>query len=139
MGCHKGELFVLDPLLKRHNVARHIPDGFQRGAALDVKGVQNFLCLGADSSLVGDVVGDRPHFFPVKLLGVQPHPVVQVGFVNVQVHHTGVRASDLRKVGVAEAAAHLRGLAPIVDLCLHGGVAALHHAGDHGMALACAL
>lgn len=58
-----------------------------------------------------------------------------VGFVNVQVHHTGVRAADLGKVGIAEAAAHLCSTAPIFNFSLHTGVTALDHAGDNGMAL----
>ena len=43
------------------------------------------------------------------------------------------------EVCIAEAAAHLSGTAPIFNLSLHGGVTALDHTGDDGMALAGAL
>ena len=65
--------------------------------------------------------------------------MVEVGLVDVEVHHAGVRAADLRKVGVAQAAAHLGGTAPVLDLGLDLGVAALDDAGDDGVALAGAL
>ena len=135
----EGDLLVPDPLLKCDNVAGHIPDLLHRAAALNIEGVQNVLRLGADGVLVGDVVGDGPHLLPVKLLGVEPHTVVQVRLVDVQIHHAGVRAADLRKVRITEAAAHLRGLAPVVDFGLHGGVTALDNAGDDGVALTGAL
>ena len=135
----EGDLLVPDPLLKCDNVAGHIPDLLHRAAALNIEGVQNVLRLGADGILVGDVVGDGPHLLPVKLLGVEPHAVVQVRLIDVQIHHAGVRAADLRKVRITEAAAHLRGPAPVVDFGLHGGVTALDNAGDDGVALAGAL
>ena len=135
----EGDLLVPDPLLKCDNVAGHIPDLLHRAAALNIEGVQNVLRLGTDGVLVGDVVGDGPHLLPVKLLGVEPHTVVQVRLIDVQIHHTGVRAADLRKVRITEAAAHLRGLAPVVDFGLHGGVTALDNAGDDGVALTGAL
>ena len=90
VGGYESDLLILDPLLEGHNIASHIPDGLHRGAALDVEGVQDILRLGADGSLVGDVVSNGPHLFPVELLGVQLHPVVEVGFVDVQIHHAGV-------------------------------------------------
>ena len=65
--------------------------------------------------------------------------MVEVGLVDVEVHHAGVGAADLRKVGVAQAAAHLGGTAPVLYLGGHLGVAPLHDAGDDGMALAGAL
>ena len=132
-------MLLLDPLFKRDDVARHIPHFFDGAAALDVEGVQNILRLGADGGFVGDVIGDGPHLLPVELFGVQPHAVVEVGLVDVQVHHAGVGPADLREVQIAEAAAHLGGFAPVGKLGLDGRVAALHHAGDDGMALAGAL
>ena len=139
VGGDKAELLILDPLLEGHDVFGHVPDLFDRTAALDVEGIENILRLGADGLLVGDVVGDRPHLLPVKLLGVEPHAVVEVGFVDIQIHHAGVGSADLGNVGVAEAAAHLRGAAPVRDLGVHLRVAALDDAGDDGVALARAL
>ena len=139
MGGDEGDLLVLDPLLEGHHIAGHLPDLFHGAAALDVKGVQNLLGLGTDNSLVGDVVGNSPHLLPVELLGVQPHPVVKVGLVDVQVHHAGVGTADLGQIGIPEAAAYLGSLAPVVDLSLNNRVAALHNAGDDRMALAGAL
>ena len=136
---HKGNLLVLDPLLKRDHIAGHIPDLLDGAAALNVKGIQNILCLGANGVFIGDIVGNGPHLLPVELLGVEPHTVVQVCLVNVQIHHAGVGAADLGQVRIAEAAAHLRSLAPVVDLGRDNGVAALDHTGDDGMALAGAL
>ena len=76
VGSHKRNLFVLDPLLKGNNITGHIPDLFDRAAALNIKGIQNILCLGTNRFFIGDVIGNGPHFFPVKLLGVKPHAVV---------------------------------------------------------------
>ena len=136
MGGDQAQLLVLDPLLEGHDVLCHLPDLFDAPAALDVKGVQDVLCLGTDGVLVGDVVGDGPHLFPIELLGVQEHAAIEVRFVDVQIHHAGVGAADLGDVGVAEAAANLRGPAPILDFPLHARVAALDDAGDDSVALA---
>ncbi len=57
-------------------IGEHIRRGHKGSAACDVEGVEDIVGLGADSSFVGDVVGDGPHLFPVKLLGVQPHPMI---------------------------------------------------------------
>ncbi len=139
MGGHEAELLVLDPLLKGHDIFRHVPDALDAAAALDLKGVEDVLRLGADRVLVGDVVSDDPHALPVELLGVEPHAVVEIGLVDVEIHHAGVGAADLREVRVAEAAAYLRGAAPVLDLGLRLGVSALHDAGDDRVALAGAL
>ena len=139
VGSDEGNLLILDPLLKGHDILCHVPDLFNGAATLDVESVQNILCLSADGVFIGDVVSDGPHLLPVELLGVEEHPVVQVGFVNVQVHHAGIRTTNLCQIGVAEAAAHLCGTAPVLDLSLHLRVAALDHAGDNGVTLASAL
>ena len=139
VGGHEGNLLVLDPLLKGNHVLGHIPDLFNRAAALNVEGVQNILRLGADGIFIGDVVSDGPHLLPVELLGVQPHTVVEVRLVDVEVHHAGIRAANLGQVRIAEAAAHLRGAAPVLNLGLYGGVTAFDHTGDDRMALACTL
>ena len=92
--------------------------------------------LGGNHVLVGDVVGDCPHPLPVELLGVEGHAVVEVGLVDVEVHHARIGTTDLGDVGVTEAAAHLRGAAPVLDLGLGLGVTALDDARHHSMALA---
>ena len=132
---HKGDLLVLDPLLKSNYILCHIPDGFHGSAALDVEGVQNVLGFGTDGGFIGNIVGNRPHLLPVELLGVQPHTVVQVGLVNVQIHHAGIGAANLGKVRIPEAAAHLRGTAPVLNFCLCYRVSALNNTGDDGVAL----
>ena len=139
VGSNEGNFFILDPLLERHDILGHVPDLFHRAAAFDVEGVQDIFCLGADGGFVGDIVRDRPHLFPVELFGVQPHTVVEVGLVDVQVHHAGVRTTDLCQIGVTEAAAHLCGTAPVLDLGLYLRVTALDHAGNDGVTLAGAL
>ena len=139
MAGHQAQLLVLDPLLEGHDVAGHVPDLFNRSAALDVEGVQDVLGLGTDGGLVGDVVGDGPHLLPVELLGVEEHAAIEVGLVDVQVHHAGIGPADLGDVGVTEAAAHLGRAAPVFDLGLEMGITALVHAGDDRVALAGAL
>ena len=62
--------------------------------------------------------------------------MVEVGLVDVQVHHAGVGPADLGQVQIAEAAADLRGAAPVLQLRLHLGVAPFDDAGDDGVALA---
>ena len=62
--------------------------------------------------------------------------MIQVGFVDIQVHHAGIRTADLGNVRITEAAAHLSRAAPVLNLSLYFGVSALNDAGDHGMALA---
>ena len=135
MGGDEGDLLLLHPLLESHHILRHLPDLLHRAAALDVEGVQDALGLGPDGILVGDAVGDGPHLLPVELFGIQPHSVVEVGFVDVQVHHAGVGPSNLGQIGVPEAAAHLGSFTPVLDFLLGVGVASFHHAGDDGMAL----
>ena len=56
--------------------------------------------------------------------------MVEIGLVDVQVHHAGIGPADLGQVGVPEAPPHLGGPAPVGDLRVHRRVAALHHAGD---------
>ena len=62
--------------------------------------------------------------------------MVEVGLVDVEVHHARIGAANLGDVGVAEAAAHLCGTAPVFNLGLHAGVATLDDACDDGRALA---
>ncbi len=139
MAGYEAQLLVLHPLLKGDHILGHVPDLFDGAAAPNVEGVEDLLGLGADLLLVGDIVGDGPHLLPVELLGVEPHPVVEVGLVDVQVHHAGVGPADLGEIRVTESPAHLRGFAPVGDLGVDLGVAALDDAGDDRMALAGAL
>ena len=132
------DLLVLDPLLKGNDVLGHLLDGLvaHLGAALDVEGVENLGSLGVHGGLVIDVVGDGPHLLPVKLLGVETQTVVEVGFVDVEVHHARVRTADLGDVGATQATTHLGGAAPLLELLGHSRVAALDNAGHNSMTLA---
>ena len=62
--------------------------------------------------------------------------MVEVGLIDVEVHHTGVRTADLGDVGVAETTADLSGLAPVFDLRFDFGVSPFDDTGDDGMSLA---
>ena len=64
------------------------------------------------------------------------HPPVQVGLVDVEVHHAGVGSSDLGDVGVAESSSDLSRAAPFRDFLSDAGISAFDHAGDHRVALA---
>ena len=129
------QLLVFHPLLERHYVFRHIPYFIYRAAAFNLERIEYILCLRADSRLVGHMVGDSPHLLPVELLGIEPHTVVEVRLVDIQVHHTGIGTTDLGDVRIAETAAHLCGAAPVFYLALYLGVFALQ-TGDDGMTLA---
>ena len=139
MGCHESDLLILNPLFKSDHVFCHFPDSLNRAAAFDLKCIQNVLSFGAYRFFIGDVVGNRPHFLPVKLLGVKMHPVVKVGLVDIQIHHAGVRAADLGQVCIPEAAADLSCTAPVLNFSLSNRIASLDDAGNHGMALSRAL
>ena len=80
----------------------------------------------------------RPHLLPVELFGIEPHAVVEVGLVDIQIHHTRIRTADLRNVRVAETAAHLCRTAPVFYLVLHLGIITLQ-TGDDSMPLASTL
>ncbi len=132
------DLLVLDPLLKGDNVLGHLLDGLvgDLGAALDVEGVENLGGLGIHGSPVVDVVGDGPHLLPVKLLGVEAQTVVEVGLVDIEVHHARVRTADLGNVGTTQATTYLGGTAPLLELLGHSRVATLDDTGHDGMTLA---
>ncbi len=65
--------------------------------------------------------------------------MVEVGLVDVEVHHAGIRSSDLGQVGVAESPADLCRAAPLVDFFGHIGIAALDDACNNCVALSSAL
>ena len=67
------------------------------------------------------------------------HPSVQVGLVNIEIHHTRIRSSDLCDIRIAESSSHLSRAAPFPDLFLNARISALNDACDHGMSLAIAL
>ena len=130
------QLFVLDPLLEGNDILGHVPDLLDGAAALDVEGVEDVLCLGTDGSLVGDIVGNGPHLLPVELLGIDEHSVVEIGLVNIEVHHARIGTAYLGDIGIAEAAAHLGSTAPVLYLCLHLRVATLDNSRDDCRTLA---
>ena len=136
VGGNHAELLVLNPLLEGYDVLGHIPNLFDGAATLDLEGVEDVLCLGADGIFVGDVVGDGPHLLPVELLGIDKHAMVEVGLVDVEIHHARIGTTDLGDVGVAETATYLCGTAPILDLGLNAGITTFDNAGDDGRALA---
>ena len=136
MAGNQAQLLVFHPLLEGYHVFGHVPHFLYRTTTFNVERVENVLSFGADGVLIGDVVGDGPHLFPVKLLRVEPHTMIEVGLVDVEVHHAWVWTPNLGNVRVAEAAAYLGGTAPVLNLCLHVWVAAFNHTRDHGVALA---
>ena len=136
VGGDHTELLVLHPLLKGYDIFRHVPDLFDGAATLDVERVEDILCLRTDSVLIGDIVGNRPHLLPVELLRIDKHTVIEVGLVDIEIHHTRVGATDLGDIGVTETATHLSRTAPVLYLCLSRRIAALYNAGNHCRALA---
>ena len=139
MGCHQSQLLVLYPLLKGHHVSGHLPDLFHRCAAFYVKGIQYILSLCPDGRLVVYIIGYGPDLFPVKLLCIQMHPVVEVGLVDIEIHHSRIGSSYLGDIRIPEAAAYLSRPAPFLDLLCYPGISSLDDSGYHGMSLAEAL
>ena len=135
MGSNQAKLFVLHPLLKGNHIFCHFPYFFYTSAALDIKSVENILCLCADCFLVGNLIGNGPHLFPVKLLGIKVHSSVKIGLVDIKVHHARIRSSHLSDVGVAESSSYLSRTAPLLDFFLYAGVAAFNNSRNHSMTL----
>ena len=135
MGRDETQFLVFHPFFKRNDIFCHFPDFFDASAALDVKRIKDILRFRADRVLICDIISDGPHFLPVKLLCIQVHPSVQVGLINVEIHHARVRPADLGDIRVTESPSRLRGTAPVFDLCLDSRISALHNAGDHRMSL----
>ena len=136
VGGDETQFLVFHPLLEGNDIFRHVPYLLYGTATLDIKGVKDILCLCPDGSLIGDVIGNRPHLLPVKLFGVEPHTMIQVRLVNIQVHHTGIGTTDLCDVRITETTAYLCGTAPVLNLCLHLRVTTLYDTSDHCRALA---
>ena len=61
--------------------------------------------------------------------------MVEVGFVNIEVHHPRIGTAYLGNVGIAETATHLGSTAPVLNLSLHLGVTTLDNTGNNGRAL----
>ena len=134
-----AQLFVLDPLLEGYNVFGHIPYFFDGSAAFNLEGVENILSLGTDGSLIVDVIGNGPHLLPIELLGINKHTMVEVGLVDVEVHHARIRTTDLGNVRIAETTTHLCRTAPVLDFCLCARITAFHYARDDGRTFACTI
>ena len=62
--------------------------------------------------------------------------MVEVGFVDIEVHHAGVGTAYLGDVGITETTTHLGGTAPVLDLSLYLRIATFNHTCNHGVALA---
>ena len=131
----QAQLLILDPLFKSHDILGHLPDFFDASAAFDIKSIQNILRLCADRLFIRDIIGNRPHGFPVELLRIYMHSSVQVGFINIQIHHTRIGSADLRQIRIPKSSSNLRRTAPVLDLCLYLRIAAFYYAGDHRMSL----
>ena len=61
--------------------------------------------------------------------------MIEICLVDIQVHHAGIGASNLRKVRIAEAAADLRRFAPVGDFRVNLRVSALDNPGNDGVTL----
>ena len=99
--------FFFYPLFKSNDIFCHIPYGLYRCTALDVKGIQNLLCLDADCGLICNRIRDCPHFLPVELFGIEAHTVVEVCLIDIQIHHARIRTANLCDIGIAESSADL--------------------------------
>ena len=135
MGCYKAQLFILNPLLKGHYITGHIPNLFN-GAILNIKGIQNILSLGLNNSFIINIISNSPHLFPIKLLGIEPHSMIEVGFINIKIHHAWVWTTNLSQIGITESPAYLSCSAPILQLSLYSRIATLYYTGNNCMALA---
>ena len=136
---NETDFLVFHPLFEGNNVFGHIPNLFDGSATLDIEGVDNIFGLGADCSLVSDIVGNGPHLLPVELFGIYIHAVIKVGLINIEVHHAGIRTSDLCEVGIAETATYLGGATPFLEFFGNSGIAAFNNAGNDSVTLAVAV
>ena len=129
------EFLVLNPLLESHHIFGHVPNLFDGAATFNLEGVEDILSLGADSLFVGDIVSDGPHLLPVELLGIDKHTVIEVGLVDIEVHHAGIGTANLCDIGVAETTAHLSSAAPVLNLSLNLRVATFYDTRNHSRTL----
>ena len=139
MGSDHTKMLVFYPLLKGNHIFCHIPYFFDCAAAFDLKSIQNVLSFCTDCVFICDIVCNRPHLFPVKLLGIKEHSVIEVCFINVQIHHSRIWSADLRNVSLTKSSSDLSSLAPVFNLCLNSRISAFYHTCDHRMSFACSL
>ena len=136
MRGNHAEFLVLYPLLESHHIFGHVPYFLNGTAAFNLEGVEDILSLGADSFLVGDIIGNSPHLLPIELLGIDKHTVIEVGLVDIEVHHTGIGTANLCDIGIAETATHLSSTAPVLDFSLNLRVSAFYHTCNDSRTLA---
>ena len=142
MGCHHSKIFLFYPFFKCHNVFCHIPyrlngSCFSVFVRCYIKCLKNIFRLCPDCILVCDMICDCPHFFPVKLFCIKSHAVIQIGFINIQIHHSRIRSSDLCDIGITESSSDLCCLTPLFYLRCHIVISTFHNTGDYCMSLSC--
>ena len=62
--------------------------------------------------------------------------MIEVGLVDIEVHHARIRATNLCDVGIAEAATYLCSTTPVLNFSLNAWVTTLYDASDDSRALA---
>ena len=139
MGSDHSKMLILYPFLKCYNIFCHIPYFLNCSAALNIKGVQNILSFCTNCILICDIIRNCPHFFPVKLFGIKEHSVVQVGLINVKIHHTWVRSSNLGNICVTESSSYLSCFTPVFNLSLNIWISAFYNTSDNSMSLSSSL
>ena len=129
-GYH-AQFLIFHPLLEGYHIACHVPHLLYGATTLYLEGIEDILSLSLDSSLICDVICNGPHLLPVELLGIDIHAVIEVGLIDVEVHHAWIRTTYLSDVGITESTTHLSCTAPVFYLGLHARVTTLYHARDH--------
>ena len=133
MGRDHAEVFFFYPLFKSNDIFCHIPYGFHRCTAFDIKSIQNILCFRTDRVFICDMIGNGPHFLPVELFGIEAHTVVEVCLIDIQIHHARIRTANLCDIGIAESSADLCCAAPLCNLFCHVIITAFYHTSDNSM------
>ncbi|CDD75532.1 unknown [Cryptobacterium sp. CAG:338] len=136
MAGNQAQLFVAYPLFEGQHIAGHLADAFFFVVAFDLEGVVDVGDLCSNRLFIVYVISNNPHALPVELLRVYAHTVIEVGLVDVEVHHARIRPANLSDIGIAEAAAYLCGTTPVFNLGSSLRVATFDDARDYGMALA---
>ena len=65
--------------------------------------------------------------------------MIEVGLVDVKVHHAWIRTTDLCDVGITETTTHLSSTTPILNLSLSTWVATFNHTSNDCRTLACTI
>lgn len=139
MGSDHSKMLIFYPFFKCYHIFRHIPYFLNCSAAFDLKGIQNFLSFCTDSIFICNIISNSPHFLPVKLFCIQEHSVVQICLINIEIHHTRIRSSNLCDISITESSSYLSSLTPIFDLCLNSRISTFYNTCDHRVSLACSL